>query len=54
MKPFQWPNGFIIEQLDKRHKRSAVFSGLDLVDEWLKKGSTSPEKKTCHYQGHSE
>ncbi|MDY0361442.1 MAG: GNAT family N-acetyltransferase [Desulforegulaceae bacterium] len=45
MKPIQWPNGFTIEQLEKRHKRSVFCSGLDLVDNWLKKKARQAQGK---------
>ena len=36
MKQIQWSDGITIEQLNKRHKRTAFCSGVDMVDEWLK------------------
>ncbi len=45
MKPIQWPNGFFIEQLQKNHNRTAFHSGVDMVDEWLKKRAHQAQKK---------
>lgn len=40
-----WPDGFFIEQLEKRHKRSKFFSGVDSVDNWLKKRARQAQDK---------
>lgn len=45
MRPVRWPNGFFIEQLEKRHKRSAFRSDVGVVDEWLKKSARQAQKK---------
>ncbi len=45
MRSIQWPENFSIEQLEKRHKRSVFFSGVDEVGEWLKKNARQAQKK---------
>jgi len=45
VKPIQWSDGFSVEQLNKRHKRTAFDSGVDMVDEWLKKRAHQAQKK---------
>ncbi len=45
VKPVQWPDGFSIEQLNKNHKRSSFYSGVEMVDEWLKKNARQAQKK---------
>ncbi len=45
MKQIRWPDGFSIEQLNKRHKRTDFSSGIDSVDEWLKKRARQVQEK---------
>lgn len=45
MKQIRWPVGFSIEQLNKRHKRTIFCSGVELVDEWLKKRACQAQEK---------
>jgi ribosomal protein S18 acetylase RimI-like enzyme len=45
LKPIRWPDGFSIEQLEKRHKRADFHSGVDVVDGWLKKRARQAQKK---------
>ena len=45
MSAVRWPAGFVMEQLEKGHKRTAFFSGVDAVDEWLKKGARQAQEK---------
>jgi GNAT superfamily N-acetyltransferase len=45
VKEIRWPDGFFIEQLNKRHKRTAFCSGLDIVDEWLRKRARQAQEK---------
>lgn len=45
MNPIQWPDGFCIEQLEKQHNRSAFNSGVDVVDQWLKKHARQAQNK---------
>ena len=45
MKHIRWPDGFSIEQLNKRHKRTDFCSGVDLVDAWLKKHARQAQEK---------
>ena len=45
MTSIRWPEGFFIEQLEKRHKRSAFHSGVDIVDAWLKKRARQAQNK---------
>lgn len=45
MKTVQWPDGFSIEQLETRHKRTNFHSGVDEVDEWLKKHARQAQQK---------
>jgi GNAT superfamily N-acetyltransferase len=41
----RWPDGFSIEQLEKRHNRSAFKSGVVAVDDWLKKRARQAQDK---------
>lgn len=41
----RWPEGFSIERLEKRHKRTALHSGVDVVDKWLKKRARQAQDK---------
>lgn len=45
MTSVRWPEGFSIERLEKRHKRTAFHSGVDAVDEWLKKRARQAQDK---------
>ncbi|MCP4602490.1 MAG: GNAT family N-acetyltransferase [Proteobacteria bacterium] len=45
MTPIRWPDGFSIEQLEKRHQRADFHSSLGAVDEWLKKRARQAQKK---------
>lgn len=45
MKIIRWPGGFFIEKLEKRHKREAFQSGVDVVDKWLKKRARQAQEK---------
>ncbi len=45
MKPVRWPNCFSIDQLEKRHNRADFHSGVDVVDEWLKKRARQAQTK---------
>ena len=45
MKQIQWPEGFSIGQLNKRHRRTIFCSGLDIVDEWLRKRARQAQEK---------
>lgn len=45
MNPIQWPDDFSIEQLSKRHKRTTFQSGVEVVDEWLKKNAHQVQEK---------
>jgi GNAT superfamily N-acetyltransferase len=45
VKQIQWPDGFSIEQLNTHHKRTAFSSGVDSVDEWLKKSARQAQEK---------
>lgn len=45
MKSVPWPDGFSIEQLNARHRRSAFISGVDTVDDWLKKRARQAQDK---------
>jgi len=40
-----WPDGFSIEQLEKRHHRRHFSSGVDVVDHWLKKNARQAQEK---------
>ena len=45
VKPILWPDDFLIQQLNKSHKRHAFHSGVEMVDEWLKKGARQAQEK---------
>jgi GNAT superfamily N-acetyltransferase len=45
VKQVRWPDGFCIEQLNKRHKRAAFCSGVDMVDAWLKERARQAQEK---------
>ncbi len=45
MTSVRWPEGFSIERLEKCHKRTAFHSGVDVVDEWLKKRARQAQNK---------
>lgn len=40
-----WPDGFCIEQLDARHRRSTFSCGVGAVDDWLKKNARQAQEK---------
>ena len=40
-----WPDDFFIEQLQKRHNRANFSSGVDSVDDWLRKRARQAQDK---------
>lgn len=45
MRSVQWPENFSIEPLEKHHQRKNFFSGVEAVDEWLKKNARQAQSK---------
>ena len=45
MSSVQWSENFAIEQLEKRHKRKDFSSGVEAVDDWLKKSARQAQSK---------
>ncbi|MDJ0762474.1 MAG: N-acetyltransferase [Myxococcota bacterium] len=45
MRSVSWPEGYAIEQLEKHHQRKCFKSGVDAVDQWLKKSARQAQEK---------
>lgn len=45
MTPILWPEGYFVEPLSSQHKRSVFSSGVEAVDDWLKRSARQSQKK---------